>query len=1161
MRRFLLTLSFFASFGLTPSFSQQFISRESAIRDHLTNPKHGFGLRADDLSDLQITDDYRSHNADWDYVYLRQQVNGRPVVNTHAVIVMDGLTVLYAKPALIKDINEIPVVEDASIAPVSALRSLAEYAGVELNVEPQISAAEKFELNDASLSEEPIRFQLSYLYRNKKLELIWHLNWYLVNRSHWYDAYVSAETGEILETFDWVMECSFDCAVEHVHGMRTTSAPSVQEAHSVHAINSYEVFPVPVESPNHGIRVVVVDPADADASPYGWHDIDGTEGAEFTTTRGNNVRARDDRDNNNTGGLEVDGGTDLEFSAPFDKDQPANLYLEAAIINLFYWNNIMHDVWYHYGFDEAAGNFQENNYGRGGVGSDYVNADAQDGSGSNNANFATPPDGQNPRMQMFLWQASSGNGDYFQVNSPSGIAGKYLSVQSAFGPRLNRVPVTGKLVLVDDGSSNPTEACQPLQNASEVNGNIALIDRGDCQFVQKISYAQAAGARAVVMVNNVAGSPIPMGGSSAGINIPAVMITMNDGQTLKNIVQGQTINVSLYDSTGNGVTILDSDFDNGVIAHEYTHGISIRLTGGPSQNCLTGNEQMGEGWSDFLALVMTHAPGAKGEDRRGIGTYVTNEPTTGGGIRPYPYSTSRSINPVTYDYIKQPQFTIPHGVGSVWCSMLWDLYWAFIDRYGYDADLYKGKGGNNMVMLLVMDGLKLQGCNPGFVDGRDAILAADRLRYGGANQRIIWEVFAARGLGYSASQGSSASKTDGVEAFDLPPALLGFDFVKSGVEQATAGDTIPFTLFIKNLGEEALTNLEIKDTLPSNMAFVSDDGVCPVEQKGTTLIFRPGSVPVGDSITCRYIARIERGIGGEILWTDDVENGEGNFEKMVDNGGGNWIRLGLKPRSGQYSWFINNPGSASDRSLITELDLTNMENPYFSFQHDFETEDGWDGAVVEIGDGNSWTDLGGFMIENGYNNRIQNNPASAISDRDAFSGNSQGFINTVIDLGMFKGAVHKLRFRFVSDGLQGATGWYLDDFKLWENYLSLENRATAKATALPELHSRTSTIVEFREKDTTKNDTTVVVLPDTLKGLMIFPNPVYNSELNIQFTGKEGEVGNVDLYDMAGRILWKGKIRANKAYRIPLEDQASGIYLLNFRSDTIEHVEKIYYVR
>ncbi len=74
--------------------------------------------------------------------------------------------------------------------------------------------------------------------------------------------------------------------------------------------------------------------------------------------------------------------------------------------------------------------------------------------------------------------------------------------------------------------------------------------------------------------------------------------------------------------------------------------------------------------------------------------------------------------------------------------MLWDLSWAYIDKYGFDPDLYYGTGGNNKVMQLVIDGLKLQPCSPGFVDGRDAILAADTALTGGEDQCLIWEVFA-----------------------------------------------------------------------------------------------------------------------------------------------------------------------------------------------------------------------------------------------------------------------------------------------------------------------------------------------------------------------------------------------------------------------------------
>ena len=81
---------------------------------------------------------------------------------------------------------------------------------------------------------------------------------------------------------------------------------------------------------------------------------------------------------------------------------PTN-YASAAVVQLFYLNNWMHDRLYQLGFTEAAGNFQSDNFGRGGSGNDAVQADAQDGSGTDNANFSTPPDGSPGRMQMYIF--------------------------------------------------------------------------------------------------------------------------------------------------------------------------------------------------------------------------------------------------------------------------------------------------------------------------------------------------------------------------------------------------------------------------------------------------------------------------------------------------------------------------------------------------------------------------------------------------------------------------------------------------------------------------------------------------------------------------------------------------------------------------------------
>jgi hypothetical protein len=151
---------------------------------------------------------------------------------------------------------------------------------------------------------------------------------------------------------------------------------------------------------------------------------------------------------------------------------------------------------------------------------------------------------------------------------------------------------------------------------------------------------------------------------------------------------------------------------------------------------------------------------------------VTNQAVNGTGIRPAPYSTDFSINGYTYGETNNSSLSMPHGVGFVWCSMLWDLTWALIDSTSFDPNIKTGTGGNNIAMALVIEGLKLTACNPGFVDGRNAILEADQLLYGGAHQCTIWKVFARRGLGFSADQGDPMSRTDQVEAFDIPPSCM-----------------------------------------------------------------------------------------------------------------------------------------------------------------------------------------------------------------------------------------------------------------------------------------------------------------------------------------------------------------------------------------------------
>ena len=138
---------------------------------------------------------------------------------------------------------------------------------------------------------------------------------------------------------------------------------------------------------------------------------------------------------------------------PFVQNQgPRNAgNLAAGITNLFYWNNMLHDVMMSKGFDEVSGNFQYKNITGLGLGNDYVRAESQDGSGRNNANFSTPVDGTSGRMQMYLFDNNAANA--LTVTGPAAAAGTYQFASVSFGPRLTKKPLAGKLVLVNDGVS------------------------------------------------------------------------------------------------------------------------------------------------------------------------------------------------------------------------------------------------------------------------------------------------------------------------------------------------------------------------------------------------------------------------------------------------------------------------------------------------------------------------------------------------------------------------------------------------------------------------------------------------------------------------------------------------------------------------------------
>ncbi|QRE04528.1 T9SS-dependent M36 family metallopeptidase [Flavobacterium psychrophilum] len=815
-------LLFFLTSAL--GFSQAPIEK---IQTYMNENRSKLALTNQDLSDLVIVNTFSSEATKINNYHVKQRYKGVEIYNSDSNFWIKNGEVIKGGEDFIQNIASKTNSATPSISVIDgfskALAQLNESPinGVQiLKTNDSKNNLNKFKLTNGRLTEDPINAQLVYFSANATtLKLAWSYEFYCQDGDHLWNVKIDALNGKLLDKQDLVISCHFGTKNHAITNENNNTnnftrfflKENTKSLVANPGTTNYRVIKWNWESPNHAARTLETNPeSTALASPNGWHNASTTIGTSTTTfnyTKGNNVFAYTDANNDNpttpTTYTTASSGTypNLTFDFPYAGNSvDATTYTNAATTNLFYQNNIMHDVWYQYGFNEANGNFQTANFGRGGNGNDAVNAEAQDSSARdnaptrltparpagtakfNNANFSSPRDGSKPRMQMYLWDSQKPNN--LLINTGT-LAGKnYPAADNGFTNGHVNLPVapatlTNNLVLYVGSILGTPHACDTARNSAELAGKIAVIRRGGCTFERKVKSAQNAGAIGVIIVNTEDNST--MYGDDATITIPAISISQADGEELINAMSSGNINVSI--SKPEVFVNTDGDFDNGVIAHEYTHGISSRLSG----TCLAGSEQMGEGWSDWAWLMMQIKPGDTRNDAKGIGTFAENQPTNGGGIRKYKYSTDMTVNPHTYNDSNAqwsntgatgtPPNTDKidtHQLGSIWCAILWDLAWNYIDKYGYDPNIYNGTGGNNMIMQLVLDGIKLTGCKPTFVSGRDSLIAADEATTGGQNYCMIWKTFARRGVGVNASAGGNDGSVtdikDQVADFTEPPA-------------------------------------------------------------------------------------------------------------------------------------------------------------------------------------------------------------------------------------------------------------------------------------------------------------------------------------------------------------------------------------------------------
>ena len=477
------------------------------------------------------------------------------------------------------------------------------------------------------------------------------------------------------------------------------------------ANDTYYVFPV---SPSVNSQTAVTGPAPSGSapSPLGWL---GTGSQATVNINGNNVSAYLDTDANNAadaGGTPVSGGV---FTTAADLTQsPATVGNKAvAVQNLFYLNNRTHDILYGHGFDEAAGNFQIDNFSKGGAGNDPVNAEAQDGSGTDNANFSTPTDGARPRMQMYLWTGAGATHEVVVSNVSYGAMG------AAFGPALTTSGLSGQIVPAADGVGTTTDGCEAIGVA--VKGKIALVDRGSCDFTVKAINAQKAGAIGVIVANNDSSAIFTMGGTARLARIPALMVSQADGAVLR----------SLAGSTGTmrkklvAPLQLDGDLDSDIVFHEYGHGLSWRMIGSMS-GPLAG--AIGEGASDVVAFMIN------GDDK--IGEYASANPA---GIRRQPYGSYT----LTYKDVTGAEV---HNDGEIYAAAVWELRTRWL-----------GSGRTNDSLFdVIVDAMNFTPAKPAFENMRNGMLDSISASAAAASEKtarctLVWNAFAKFGIGVGAS--------------------------------------------------------------------------------------------------------------------------------------------------------------------------------------------------------------------------------------------------------------------------------------------------------------------------------------------------------------------------------------------------------------------------
>ncbi|MDY0002007.1 MAG: M36 family metallopeptidase [Polyangia bacterium] len=816
---------------------------------------------------------------------------------------------------------------------------------------------------------------------------------------------------------------------------------------------------------------ILVDLDGFNSNPLG--DPDPWLAAEETRTFGNNARVYVDLaspDGYGTGDLWGTASGPGVFDYTYDASAlpyASNEQRHAGAVQLFYTVNWLHDYFYDSGFDEAAGNAQQDNYGRGGLEGDPIFAQVEGKAEGfqNNASMSVLGDGESPFMMNGIWQASP----VFMVD------GERVRARGAFfgAPAYD---VAGSLLLVQDGAAPYTDLC--TAPAISLTDAVVLIERGTCTFASKALRAQGAGARAVIIANNRPGEgpqEMPNEDPPLAITIPVVSISYEDGEALKTKLQAGLVSVTLARDPETRQGALDS----GVVAHEWGHYMHLRLVSG--QNAQT--YAMSEGFADFVAGFMVLR---EGDDL--MGTYATGiyaiwhvANAAYYGIRRLPYSADLAKNALTFRHVSDGEplpdthpietNTAPnsevHNAGEIWGTVMHDLYIALLgETLGPSPRLTFPEARRRFADLLVL-GMTMAPASPTFTEQRDALLAAAAAA-DPADMAILAQAFARRGLGTCAISPPRDSETfTGLtESFTLAPAMRVHSVTLDDLDTSCdddgildAGEVGRVVITLQNTGAVPLESATATVSSPSSDVSFPDGPsatfgiIAPYELATATVkVAASGGLSAPTNLEVEVTAenaeacvtavahqsahRLHYDELAAASATDDVESVNSPWTAGGTNPGV-WERREIGGPSDNHVWHADDLATFSDFWLASPpLEVSSSETFRLTFQHRhrFEQSEGtnWDGAVVELSrdDGDSWEDISDYA-DPGYGGVLTESSGNPLANREAFVGDSPsypGWDTVSLDLGAaLAGETVLVRFRIGTDQAAGEYGWDIDD--------------------------------------------------------------------------------------------------------------------------------------